>query len=150
MICIWTLLKHLTPFHTIGTTIVLVWYHKNYLSVDLIFSHSAHQRVVINSTFSNLTAVTSGVSQGTVLGPTLFIIFINNIHYSKIIATFCWWYKQVSSVNDADCLQSDLQSLRCWDEKWLLKFNISKWYVLKINKATKVHIKWSKTINFTT
>ena len=104
-ICIWTLLKHLTPFHTIGTTIVLVWYHKNYLSVDLIFSHSAHQRVVINSTFSNLTAVTSGVSQGTVLGPTLFIIFINNIHYSKIIATFCWWYKQVSSVNDADCLQ---------------------------------------------
>ena len=47
-------------------------------------------------------------------------------------------YKQVSSVNDANHLQSDLQSLQHWEEKWLLKFNISKCYVLKITRA-KVH-----------
>ena len=45
-------------------------------------------------------------------------------------------YKQVSSVNDANRLQSDLQSLQHWEEKWLLKFN--KCYVLKITRA-KVH-----------
>ena len=44
-------------------------------------------------------------------------------------------YKEVSSVNDANRLQIDLQSLQHWEEKWLLK---SKCYVLKITRA-KVH-----------
>ena len=47
-----------------------------------------HQRVVTDNTFSSLTAVTSGIPQETVLGPTLSLIYnndiINNIHYSKI------------------------------------------------------------------
>ena len=91
-----------------------------------------------------MTSVTSGVPQGTVLGPTLFLIYINdivdNIHHSKIrlFADDIILYKQVSSVNDADRLQSVLESLQHWEEKWLLKFNISKCHVLKITRA-KVH-----------
>ena len=78
-----------------------------------------HQRVVIDNTFSSLTVITSGVPQGTVLCPTLFLIdIIDNIHYSKIrfFADDIILYKQVSSVNDANCLQSDLQSLQHWEE----------------------------------
>ena len=51
-----------------------------------------HQRVAIDNTFSNLAAVTSGVPQGTVLGPTVFLIYINdvvdNIHHSKLKSDF--------------------------------------------------------------
>ena len=49
-------------------------------------------------------------------------------------------YRQVSSVNDVDCLQSDLESLQHCEERWLLQFNIAiyKCYVLKITRV-KVH-----------
>ena len=124
----------------------LQWYGITGITFQWISSFLAmrHQRVVIDNTFSSLTAVTSGVPQGMVLGPTLFLIYINDIiddiHYSKIrlFADDIILYKQVSSVNDANCLQIDLQSLQHWEEKWLLKFNISKCYVLKITRA-KVH-----------
>ena len=47
-----------------------------------------HQSVVTDNTFSSLTTVTSGIPQETDLGPTLSLIYINdiinNIHYSKI------------------------------------------------------------------
>ena len=55
-----------------------------------------------------------------------------------MICIYIILYKQVSSVNDANHLQSNIQSLQHWEEKWLLKFNISKCYVLKITRA-KVH-----------
>ena len=65
---------------------------------------------------------------------------IDNIHYSKIrlFIDDIILYKQIPSVNDADCLQSYLESLQHWEEKWLLKFNLSKCYVLKVTRA-KVH-----------
>ena len=73
--------------------------------------------MVIDNTSSNLTSVTSGVPQGTVLGPiyTFPNLYINdivdNIHHSKIrlFADDITLFKQVSSVNDADHLQSDLE-----------------------------------------
>ena len=125
----------------------LQWYDITGNTFQWISSFLAmrHQRVVIDNTFSSLTAVTSGVPQGIVLGPTLSLIYINdiidNIHYSKIrlfADDHDILYKQVSSVNDANRLKSDLQSLQQWEEKWLLKFKISKCYVLKITRA-KVH-----------
>ena len=53
---------------------------------------------------------------------------IDNIHYSKIklFTDDIILYKEVSSVNDVNRLQNDLQSLQHWEETWLLKFNISK------------------------
>ena len=72
------------------------------------FLAMCHQRVVIENTFSSLTAVTSGVPHGMVLGPMLFLVYINDIiqkiHYSKM-RLFADDTKQVSSVCDANHLQ---------------------------------------------
>ena len=59
----------------------LQWYGITGITLQWISSFLAmrHQRVVINNTFSSLTAVTSGIPQGMVLGPTLFLIYINDI-----------------------------------------------------------------------
>ena len=61
----------------------------------------------------------------------------------------CQLYKQISSINDAVSLQSDLESLQCWGEKWLLKFNVSKCHVLKITRATVHKIEYNYQLHNT-
>ena len=69
----------------------------------------------------------------------MILLIIFTIVKSDFLRTILYYnYKQISSISDADCLQSDLESLHHWEEKWLLKFNISKCHVLKITRA-KVH-----------
>ena len=74
-------------------------------------------------------SVTSGVPQGAILGPLMFLIFINNI-YNKIDSTCrlctddCIIYRPICNINDVVSLQMDLNRLYKWSEKWLLKFNV--------------------------
>ena len=119
------------------------------------FLTNRYQRVVIDNAFSEYTAVTSGVTQGTVLGPTLFLIYMNNVadnkKYSKIrlFADDIILYKEVTTTNDAQLLQDDLKSLQCWEQMWPLQFNISKCYVLKITRATKHKINFDYQLHGT-
>ena len=74
------------------------------------------QRVVINGESSNWSKVTSGVPQGSVLGPTLFLIYINDIDEtvaSEILkfADDTKIYARVDTVEAAEVLQQDLNSL---------------------------------------
>ena len=107
------------------------------------FLSDRYQRVTIDNISSDLVAVTSGVPQGTVLGPTLFIIFMNdivdNIKHSKIrlFADDIILYKEITSASDVQQLQEDLHSLQLWEGTWLLKFSIPKCHVLQVTRATK-------------
>ena len=77
------------------------------------------QRVFVNSTGSKSTPVTSGIPQGSVLGPTLFIIYINdlpNIVQSNVFlfADDTKIFQRIATVNDMDLLQRDLDALCEW------------------------------------
>ena len=102
------------------------------------FLANRKQRVVVNGSTSSEGDVSSGVPQGTVLGPLLFLAFINdlpeNVHSSdtKLFADDCLLFRQIRSQADAAALQKDLTSLERWETKWQMAFNPTKCSVLRI------------------
>ena len=98
------------------------------------------QRVVVNGTASNWSAVTSGVPQGSVLGPLLFIIYINDIDIGLLskVSKFADDTKlgaNVSSPEGVEQLQADLHKLGVWSEEWQMPFNLGKCKVMHIGHA---------------
>ena len=75
------------------------------------------QRVVINGCHSEWLPIISGVPQGSVLGPLLFLLYINDLQeavsYSKlnVFADDVALYKEIRSSVDCDLLQEDLNSV---------------------------------------
>lgn len=100
------------------------------------------QSVILDGDFSETAPVVSGVPQGTVLGPLLFLIYINDLpdrvsSNVRIFADDTLLYRTISSPNDSLELQRDLDSLQDWEDKWLMSFNPEKCEVLRItNKKT--------------
>ncbi len=95
------------------------------------------QRVVIGGEYSEWTAVTSGVPQGSVLGPVLFIIFINDI--DEGIKSRIWKFAddlkmvgRVTSQADIEQIREDIDKLVKWSEDWQLSFNLDKCKVMHI------------------
>ena len=94
------------------------------------------QRVMINGVHSDWAMVTSGIPQGSVLGPILFTIFINDLPISLMshVKIFADDTKIYNSVDNCTLLQDDLDKLIEWSEKWLLPFNIEKCSVVHYGK----------------
>ena len=95
------------------------------------------QQVLVEGTLSTKTSVTSGVPQGSVLGPLLFLLYVNDIpdHISsgiKLFADDCKVYQPVHSSLARDVLQVDLNELGNWSSLWQLPFNLDKCHVLHI------------------
>ncbi|CAM4625917.1 unnamed protein product [Caretta caretta] len=97
------------------------------------------QRVGINGKFSEWRGVTSGIPQGSVLGPILLNLFINNLEkgVNSEVAKFAKDTKLLKIVKTkADCeeLQKDLTKLSDWATKWQMKFIVDKCKVMHIGK----------------
>ena len=95
------------------------------------------QRVVINGTSSNWMPVTSGVPQGSVLGPLLFIIYINDLGLGLVskISKFADDTKLGTRADNEGAikqLQKDLEKIGEWSEKWQMPFNLDKCKVMHI------------------
>ena len=99
------------------------------------------QRVVVNGVESTWTPVTSGVPQGSVLGPLLFLIYINDIDQdvNSLISKFADDTKIARTIldnNDNVELQKDLELLGQWADKWQMKFNADKCKVIRFGGGT--------------
>ena len=95
------------------------------------------QKVVLDGQASDLVQVLSGVPQGSVLGPILFLIFINdlpdNIRSSvRLFADDCVLYRNIHSIQDCFILQEDLTSLGQWEADWQMKFNVAKCHSMRV------------------
>ena len=97
------------------------------------------QFVSVNDSCSDKIPVHSGVPQGSVLGPILFIYYINDMPSVtncnlKIFADDTKAYTPVTSLNDQDKLQTCINNLSNWTDLWLLKFNSAKCKVLHLGE----------------
>ena len=109
------------------------------------FLHNRTQRVVCGGATSKPTNVTSGVPQGSVLGPLLFLAYINDISTNlssscRLFADDCILYREINTPTDAKILQEDLKKLELWEETWGMKFNIEKCMILTITLKHNPHI----------
>jgi hypothetical protein len=120
----------------------------NLLKFISAFIHNREQCVVLDNCFSSVTNVLSGVPQGSVLGPVLFLLFINDVtsicigeSKLKLFADDVKLYTSYN-VNVTNCgnLQQSIDLLSSWAKSWQLCINISKCSVLSIHHNSKSFI----------
>ena len=101
------------------------------------------QAVVLEGECSSEVPVTSGVPQGSVLGPLLFLLYINDLPENiqsqvRLFADDTAVYLTVRNQNDSRIFQNDLNTLQEWERTWDMEFNPSKCQVLHISRARQL------------
>ena len=98
-------------------------------------------RVKVGGTLSSERQVFSGVPQGSVLGPLLFLLFINDIpeDIKNVLKIFADDVKMVADPLEYEIVLNDLEKLNSWEDLWGLKFNLEKCKVIHIGKKNPCH-----------
>ena len=102
------------------------------------FLTTRRQRVSLNGCFSSWRHVTSGVPQGSILGPLLFILYIDDIAKSvdckiKVFADDITIYQRILSIQDCYSLQHNLDSCLQWCSRWQMNLSPVKCEALCIS-----------------
>ena len=104
------------------------------------------QRVVLGEHTADWTRVLSGVPQGSVLGPLLFLLFINDLagelhNPIRLYADDAKILGRAGTADERERVQEDINAFVAWAHKWLLRFNIAKCKVMHVgrgvNKSTQ-------------
>ena len=111
-------------------------FSKNMINILNNFLSDRTMQVKVGDSVSNATHVPSGVPQGSVLGPLLFLLFINDLpqHIKNEIKIFADDVKMVADPREKESIQSDLNNLCVWENVWLLKFNLEKCKVMHVGR----------------
>ena len=107
------------------------------------FLRGRRQSVMVDGVRSREDDVISGVPQGTVLGPLLFLIYISDLPSVldpstavRLFADDCVVYRSIKSRDDQIRLQRDLDALHTWGRCWGMKFNTKKCNIMHMGKTT--------------
>ena len=109
---------------------------------NFLFARS--QRVVLDGASSDSAPVLSGVPQDTVLGPILFLIYINDLPDGvenstvRLFADDCIIYRPIRNKKDTDLLQSDLDAVGSWENTRLMQFYADKCFIMRTGKSKKL------------
>ena len=94
------------------------------------FLGNRSQEVLLDGVTSSSAQVQSGVPQGSILGPLLFLLFINDLQEyispkstARLFADDCILYRTLETESDARDLQLDLDRLQQWEKDWLMEFH---------------------------
>lgn len=103
------------------------------------------QQVSVNGSASPPSSVLSGVPQGSVLGPMLFLLYVNDITTNvnssmRLFADDSVIYRTICGPDDQERLQEDLQKVFQWAETWSMAFNISKCAHLSITLKRRPYL----------
>ena len=109
------------------------------------FLSSRTQEVILEGKTSSPAPVTSGVPQGSVLAPILFLCYINDLPNQvsstvRLFADDCLLYRNINTTHDAETLQEDIDKLQTWEADWLMEFNPDKCEIIRITNRRKKKI----------
>ena len=97
------------------------------------------QCVVLNGQYSRPSNVLSGVPQGTVLGPLLFLCYINDLTKNVISKVKLYadvlLYSSIRTITDCQNLQDNLNRLVQWANRWQMSFNFAKCEMIRITNS---------------
>lgn len=123
------LMQKLAKLPNISTQIVM-WIH------DFLLNRK--QKVMVKGELSDELSVSSGVPQGSVLGPILFLTYINDLPdyitcSTSLFADDTLLYQSVNNYQDKQAFQTNIITLQNWANRWCMSFNINKCSVLIFN-----------------
>ena len=109
------------------------------------FLSARSQREVLDGASCDSAPVLSGVPQGTVRGPILLLIYINDLPDGvvnsrptvRLFADDCNFYRLIRNKKDSDLLQSDLDAVGSWENTLLTQFNADKYFSMRTGKGKK-------------